>query len=139
MEMAHNSLFSAIDASASGLHAQRVRMNVISNNIANANTTRGPNGTCYKRQQVVFASVLDDQLGCRGVRVVGIVEDGREPKRIFNPDHPDAKDGYVLMPNVNIVEEMVDMISAERSYEANVMAIKAARGMALKALEIGRP
>jgi len=70
--------------------------------------------------------------------VAGILKDKRPPIKVFNPDHPDAKDGYVSMPDINMVEEMVDMISASRSYEANVMAIKAARGMALKALEIGR-
>ena len=137
--MTYDSLFSALETSATGLRAQRVRMNVISNNIANANTTRGPDGTCYKRQEVIFATILRGALAGRGVRVAGVVDDNGEPIKIFNPDHPDAKDGYVLMPNVSVVEEMVDMISAERSYEANVMALKAARGMALKALEIGRP
>jgi len=136
--MADHSLLSAIEISSTGLRAQRLRMNVIANNIANANTTRGPNGTCYKRQQVVFSALLDESLGGMGVSVGDVIEDKRPPIKIFNPDHPDAKDGYVSMPNINMVEEMVDMMSASRSYEANVMAIKAARGMAMKALEIGR-
>lgn len=136
--MALDNLFSAMEISSTGLRAQRIRMNVIANNIANASTTRGPNGKCYQRQQVVFSTVLDEESRGKGVSVSDVTNDRRAPLRIYNPQHPDAKNGYVDMPNVNVVEEMVDMISASRAHEANVMAIKAARGMAMKALEIGR-
>lgn len=136
--MALDSLFTAMNISSTGLRAQRIRMNIIADNIANADTTRGPKGTCYQRQEVVFSSVLDQARSGRGVAVSEVSLDKRPPVRLYNPDHPDAKGGYVEMPNVNVVEEMVDMMAASRSYEANVMAIKTARGMALKALEIGR-
>lgn len=141
-------MFGAIDAAASGLTAERLRMDVISNNIANVNTTRTAEGGPYRRQVVVFAprantsfgQVLAQQLeGGAGVRVVGIVKDNAPLKMVYDPSHPDANpDGYVAMPNVNIVAEMVDMITATRAYEANVTAVNAAKGMAMKALEIGR-
>lgn len=154
-------IFKSIDTSASGLTAQRLRMDIISNNIANVNTTRtsevGPDGEVlpYRRQiavfearQPVFADVLSKKLSKgkddadsvgNGVRVVGVTKDEEPFRMIYNPNHPDAnKDGYVLMPNVNIVTEMVDMISATRAYEANVTAINSAKNMAAKALEIGR-
>ena len=140
----------ALHISSSGLSAQRVRMNVISSNLANANTTRTLQGGPYKRKDVVFAaqqgsgpfqnmlkSQTDSTLS--EVRVVGIITDPRPPQLKYDPQHPDAnKQGYVTMPNVNIVEEMVNMISATRSYEASVAAINATKSMALKALEIGR-
>ena len=143
-------LFGSLHISASGLTAQRVRMNVISSNLANAHTTRTPEGGPYRRRDVVFATIpvpssfeeafrnaLDTTVA--GVRVVDIVTDGNSPKMIYNPNHPDADDsGYVALPNVNIVEEMVNMLAAARSYEANVTAIQATKGMALKALEIAR-
>ena len=142
-------MFGAIDAAASGLTAERLRMDVISNNIANVNTTRTAEGGPYRRQMVVFAprtgtspfgQVLAQQMdGGAGVRVVGIVKDNAPLKMVFDPNHPDANpDGYVAMPNVNIVSEMVDMITATRAYEANVTAVNAAKSMAMKALEIGR-
>lgn len=143
-------LFSSLDISASGLTAQRVRMNVIASNLANAHTTRTPEGGPYQRRDVVFETtpvsssfedvfrnVLDAPVA--EVRVIGIVTDQSEPKTIYSPNHPDADaSGYVALPNVNIVEEMVNMLAASRSYEANVTAIQAAKGMALKALEIAR-
>ncbi len=132
------SLWSSIDASASGLTAQRLRMEVISNNIANVNTTRTPEGGPYRRKVVLFAPILR----MKGVRVIGIVDDNTEknPLRLkYDPSHPDANEqGYVLMPNVNIVTEMVDMISATRAYQANVAAINAAKSMLQEALGIAR-
>jgi flagellar basal-body rod protein FlgC len=143
------SMFGGIDASASGLTAERLRMDVISNNIANVNTTRTAEGGPYRRQMVVFqprsddssfAQVLTHQVDAgAGVRVVGIIKDNSPLKKVYDPNHPDANtDGYVDMPNINIVSEMVDMITATRAYEANVTAVNAAKGMAIKALEIGK-
>lgn len=147
------SLFRSIDTSASGLTAQRLRMDVISNNIANVNTTRTPEGGAYRRQMVVFMPrnyhkprnpfqglPPQDKLVGTGVRVIGIVEDYSHPFRlVYDPSHPDAnKDGYVAYPNVNSVTEFVDMIDASRAYEANVTALNAAKSMMLKALEISK-
>lgn len=142
-------MFGAIDAAASGMTAERLRMDVISNNIANVNTTRTTEGGPYRRQMVMFeprsgqnsfSQVLSQQIDAgSGVRVTGIVKDGSPTRRVYDPTHPDAnKDGYVEMPNVNIVAEMVDMITATRAYEANVTSVNAAKSMAMKALEIGR-
>ncbi len=132
--------FSSIDISASGLFAQRVRLDAIANNIANVNTTRTDKGGPYKRQQVAFsahAGAFDPANA--GVKVDEIVESKDAPKVVHNPSHPDAdRDGNVQMPNINTVEEMVDMITATRAYEANVQAIAAAKTMHNKALEIGR-
>lgn len=146
-------VFKAFDVSASGLTAQRLRMDVISNNLANVNTTRTEAGTPYRRQNVIletrepqksFGEIFNKALSKskvigNGVRVVKIVEDTKPFQMVYNPDHPEAnEEGYVAMPNVNPVLEMVDMISATRAYEANVTALNAAKGMAMKALEIGR-
>ena len=146
------SMFGGIDASASGLTAERLRMDVISNNIANANTTRSLDGGPYHRSYVVFqprergqedfASTLrqklDGQAG-NGVRALSIEEDRTQGPLSYDPGHPDANaDGYVERPNVNIVQEMVDMITASRAYEANVTAINSAKGMAQNALNIGK-
>jgi flagellar basal-body rod protein FlgC len=142
-------MFGAIDAAASGMTAERLRMDVISNNIANVNTTRTNEGGPYRRQLVLFqprngqnsfSQVLSQQLDAGdGVRVTGIVKDDSPLRRVYDPTHPDANnDGYVDMPNVNIVAEMVDMITATRAYEANVTSVNAAKSMAMKALEIGR-
>jgi len=144
--------FSALDISSSGLTAQRLRMDTISQNIANANTTRTENGTPYRRKVVVFeeraqgrpfSDYLSEssrgKIAGNGVRVVNITEDQSEFKKVYEPGHPDAdKDGYVQMPNVDTITEMINMISATRSYEANVTAINATKSMALKALEIGK-
>lgn len=147
-------LFMGIDASASGLTAERLRMDVISNNIANANTTRTERGGAYHRKFVVFeprtrepksfeqnlmrAIGLTKQAG-EGVRAVSIMEDNTQGPLVYDPGHPDANaDGYVEKPNVNIVQEMVDMITAQRAYEANSTAINAAKAMATKAMEIGK-
>jgi len=142
-------LFQAIDASASGMTAERLRMDVISNNIANANTTRTAEGGPYRRQMVVFeprseqasfGQLLSQQMDTGdGVRVTGITKDTTPFKLMYDPNHPDAnKEGYVEMPNVTIVSEMVDMITASRAYEANVTAANAAKSMAMKALDIGK-
>lgn len=145
-------LFSAIDTSGSGLTAERLRMDIIANNIANVNTTRTAAGGPYQRQVPVFAArgmgysfagflqrSLQEPAAAGGVRVVDIRVDPSPFKFIYNPSHPDADErGYVALPNVNIVTEMADMITATRAYEANVTAINAAKGMALRALEIGR-
>ncbi len=145
-------LFNAFAISASGLTAERLRMDVISNNIANVNTTRTEDGGPYQRQRVVFEPrgeqlrflfphIFDKQKvnQFEGVKVTSIMPDGTPPRLMYDPGHPDAnKEGYVAMPNVNIVKEMVDMISATRAYEANVTAINSAKTMAVKALDIGK-
>lgn len=132
--------YSSIDISASGLFAQRVRLDAIANNIANVNTTRTAKGGPYQRQEVAFrahAGGFDEANG--GVEVDEVLESSDPPKVVHDPSHPDAdKDGNVKLPNINIVGEMVDMITATRAYEANVQAISAARTMVAKAIEIGR-
>lgn len=145
------SIFGSINISASGLTAERLRLDTISKNIANANTTRTSNGGPYRRQVVVFkaregegsfASHLNNVQGNqsgKGVEVVGIKQDASPLKRVYEPGHPDAdEEGYVLMPNVDIVTEMANMISASRGYEANVTAMNTTKSMAMKALELGR-
>jgi len=141
------SAFSSFDISASGMTAERLRMNVIAHNIANINTTRTEEGGPYKRREVIFEEVLADaqreldgligDVGA-GVRVVDVVRDTvTEGAKRYVPGHPDAdEDGMVMMPNVDPVMEMLDMINASRGYEANVMAISAAKQMILKALDI---
>ncbi len=131
-------LFTAMDISASGMRAQRTRMNVISSNIANAHTTRTAEGGPYQRRDVVFReNTFEQELS--SVDVEEIVTDPRQGNRIFEPDNPDAdENGYVTMPNVNMMEEMVNMIGATRAFEANTAAVKAQKDMALKALAIGR-
>ena len=142
--------FNSIQTSASGLSAQRLRMNLISGNLANVNTTRTHSGGPYRRKEAIFAAqpmnsefnkMLTDRLKNQtaGVRVDRIYEDPNPPIMKYDPSHPHANDkGYVAMPNINPMEEMVNMISATRGFEANVTALKAAKEMALKALEIGR-
>ncbi len=145
--MSDHSIMPAMTVSASALDAQSHRMRVIAANIANAQTTRDANGNVYRRRDVVFASELDRQVGSnrrnasglKGVRVARTVEDNTPLQRMYRPGHPDADDeGYVTMPNVNPMEEMVDLMVANRSYEANVAAMKTSRTIAQKALEIGR-
>lgn len=144
----------AINTSASALTAERLRMDVISNNIANASTTRTESGLPYRRQVVVFAANEpqsdfyrvwqrqlngDASLAGKGVKVVEIAQDNSPFRRVYDLNHPDAgEDGYVQMPNVNIVTEMVDMIAATRAYEANVTCLNASKSIVTKALEIGR-
>jgi flagellar basal-body rod protein FlgC len=141
-----------MNVSATGLTAERLRMDIISKNIANANTTRTIAGTPYRRQMVVFQEQGNENdfetmlrkaqgqgsIG-NGVEVSEIVEDQSDFKRVYNPGHPDADDeGYVLMPNVDVVVEMINLMTASRSYEANVTAMNSSKSMAMKALEIGR-
>lgn len=150
-------IFSSINIAASGLSAQRTRLDVISNNIANVDTTRTTEGGPFRRSRVIFRpkvqepywrspflpQKMDNGLG-KGVRIVEIDKDlDADPRLVYDPTHPDAiktgpQKGYVEMPNVNIVEEMVDMISASRSYEANVAVVNGSKSMFMKALEIGR-
>lgn len=145
--MTENSLMPALQVSASALDAQGHRMRVIAANIANAQTTKDARGNVYRRRDVIFASELDRKIGAgrrnpdnlRGVRVARTVEDHSPLRRVHRPGHPHADaDGFVAMPNVNPMEEMVDLMVANRSYEANVAAMKTSRSLALKALEIGK-
>ena len=141
--------FSSMDISASALTAERTRMNLISSNLANANSTRTAEGGPYRRKDAVFTATANEKgsfgaaLGkatdARRVEVTQINEDQRPPRLQYEPSHPDADaNGYVAYPNVNVVEEMADMITASRSYEANVTATQAAKSMALKTLELLR-
>ncbi len=145
------SMFDAMDISTSGLSAQRTRMKVISSNLANINTTRTPSGGPYRRKETIFAAMPTNKSflqeltsqekddGSRQVKVVGIVEDGRAPKLKYAPDHPDAnEEGYVEMPNVDMVEEVTNMMIAKRSFEANIASINATKNMIVRALEIGK-
>jgi len=139
-------IFGALRISASALTAQRLRMDIISSNVANAETTRTAAGGPYQRQQVVFvadAPGLDVtgrvQEPGQGVRVQAILADATPGQRVYDPSHPDADaDGFVIYPNVNLATEMTDMLSATRSYEANVTVFNALKNMALRAIDIGR-
>ncbi len=146
-------IFHTLDVAASGLTSERLRLDIIANNLANASTTRTPEGGPYIRQLAVVASRGPERSGPfatangsdpasavgSGVRVLGIARDPSPPVLKYDPSHPDAnEEGFVLLPNVNVVTEMVDLISATRAYEANVTALNAAKQMFLKALEIGR-
>ena len=150
------SMFGGIDAAASGLTAERLRMDVISNNIANVNSTRTVDGGPFKRKYVIFqpreaeknsfSAMLEGAMNKGGknrdgdgVRAIGIGTDDSMGKLVYDPGHPDANaDGYVELPNVDIVTEMVDMITASRAYEANVTTINAAKSMAQQALNISK-
>jgi flagellar basal-body rod protein FlgC len=144
-------LFDAIDVAGSGLAAERLRMDVTAGNLANAQTTQGANGQPYRRREVVlqeaqgsgqsFGSLLASASASpvNGVQVAGVVEDPSDPRRVYDPGHPDADaQGYVTLPNVNPVTEMVDLISASRSYEANVTAMQTAKQLFSKTLELLR-
>lgn len=143
------SFFKAMNISSSGLAAQRVRMNVLSSNLANANTTRTPEGGPYKREDVVFSAtnvsdfenMLDEDWGTelKKVQVVDIHKDTKAPRMVLDPSHPDANaEGYVAMPNIQTMTEMVNMIAATRAFEANTTALNSAKAMANTAIEIGR-
>lgn len=140
-------VFSAIEIGASGLSAQRTRMNTIASNLANAQTTRTAEGGPYKRVDPVFEAIALEKMrelspserSVSMVSVAQIVQDQRPGHMVFSPGHPDAnKDGYLEYPNVNIVEEMVNMITASRAYEAGVSSVEATQKMANSALELGR-
>ena len=143
------SLMTAIEVSASGLTAQRRRLEVLISNLVNANTTRPAGTEPYRRKDVVFTaaepqgsfeSAFGEAMGAvRGVEITEVVADRGEPVKRYEPGHPHAdKDGYVLYPNINALEEMVNILSATRSYEANVQAANAAKDMAVKTLDIVR-
>jgi flagellar basal-body rod protein FlgC len=146
------SLFGGLEISASGLTAERLRMDVTAENLANAQTTRGANGQPYRRKEVVLQSVpgqsaFGSQLSAAmgggvapgGVQVAGITEDQTNGKLVYDPSNPDANaQGYVRMPNVDTVTEMVDLIDAQRAYEANVTAMNASKQMFSKTLELLR-
>lgn len=148
-------LFDAIDVAGSGLSAERLRMDVVAGNLANAQTTQGADGQPYRRREVVlqeaesgqsFGDALSGAMGqtasapaASGVQVAGIVEDESPLRRVYDPGHPDADaQGYVSLPNVNPVTEMVDLISASRAYEANVTAMQTAKLMFTRTLELLR-
>lgn len=140
--------FDSVDVSASALSAERLRMNVISSNLANAQTTRTPEGGPYRRKDPVFEaqpvktfdSVLANELQpLHQVKVTDVVSDPGAPKMVYQPNHPDANEnGEVAYPNINTMEEMVNLITASRTYEANVTAINVTKNLMNKALEIGR-
>ncbi|MBO5468429.1 MAG: flagellar basal body rod protein FlgC [Lachnospiraceae bacterium] len=141
-------IFNAMNVSASGMTAQRTRMDIISENIANVNTTRDENGEVYKRKTVVFQensnasfdNILSNKLESyhpHGVKITSIVEDTSEGAMTYDPNHPDAdENGYVTLPNVNTVTEMTNLIDASRSYEANATAFNASKAIAAKGLEL---
>ena len=140
---------SAMKIGASGLTAQRLRMDTIASNLANIETTRTPEGGPYKRKDVMFTAELVQELAplredaladhVRRVAVTEVVEDQSPPTMVYNPNHPDANtEGYVAMPNINLMEEMVNLINATRSFEANIQSINAAKSMALRAIDLGR-
>ncbi|MBW1635832.1 MAG: flagellar basal body rod protein FlgC [Deltaproteobacteria bacterium] len=141
-------IFNTFQISSSALKANMIRLNTISSNLANVETTSTPEGGAYRKKSVYFKSMpmefqkhLDSHLknSVQGVEVTKIMADQTPFKKVYNPSHPDAgPDGYVEMPNINVLEEMVDMMSATRAYQANVTTIKSAKRMALKALEIGK-
>lgn len=134
------SMFKIFDVSGSGISAQSTRLNVIASNLANADSVTGPDGRAYKSRQVVFQTHLKDSAdpGAAGVRVANVIEDQTEGRKVFDPKHPLADDtGYVTMPNVNVVEEMVNMISASRSYQSNVEVMNTAKSLLAKTLTLG--
>ena len=142
--------FTGMRISSSGMTAQRMRMNTISSNIANINTTRSPEGGPYRRKDVVVEAMPDarsfgeiltsqPQRDLARVQVTDVISDTKAPLMKFEPNHPDAnEEGYVAYPNINLMEEMANMITATRAYEANISAMNATKDMALQALEIGR-
>jgi flagellar basal-body rod protein FlgC len=134
-------VLSATAITASALEAEKMRVDITSQNIANAHTTKGLDGKPYQRRVVAFESVLNEQMGqnLQGVRVSEIKRDQSPGEVLYNPEHPHAdEEGNVQMPNVNIAYEMVDMVTASRSYEANLAVVRNARQMANQALSIGR-
>lgn len=150
--MAFGNIFSATDIAASGMAAERLRMELAANNIANANSTRTAEGGPYRRQQVLFSAAMDQSLATgglrmsanpsgsfRGVDILGIQPDEAPFPRIYNPGHPDAgEDGFVEMPNVALPHELVDLMTAGRAYEANLKSLQAFRQMTEQALSLMR-
>ena len=142
------SILSSFDISGSGMTAQKYRLDIVSQNIANAQVTRTENGEAYRRKMVIlqssnvqtFRDVLNNEIGVRkqGVEVAAVVDDESALVPVYDPSHPDANaEGYVMYPNVNTAQEMIDAMGASRAYEANVTAFNATKSIAMKALEIG--
>ena len=133
-----------INSTTAALNAERIRIDVVGQNIANLNTTRGPDGNPYQRQQVVFETLFQQARDSAGaplqtLSVARIEKDQRPPKLVYEPGHPDANsDGMVALPNINMAEEMVDLIAASRTFEANLAVMKNARSMAIQELSIGK-
>lgn len=142
------SIFNSMQINASGLTLERLKMDTISTNIANVNTTRTEEGGPYKRKEVLFQESLINERNkltgqnkktSSGVKVIGIEEDTDDLKVVYNPEHPDAdEEGYVMMPNVNMVDEMIALINTQRTYEANVTALNTSKSILKKALEISK-
>jgi flagellar basal-body rod protein FlgC len=136
------SMFQIFNVSGSAVSAQSQRLNIVASNLANADTVAGPDGQAYKARQVVFQTALmgtGDNLGAAGVRVAQISEDPSEGRRVHDPKHPQADaEGYVTYSNVNTVEEMVNMISASRSYQNNIEVMSTAKNLLLKTLQLGQ-
>lgn len=133
------SLFNVFKISGSAMSAQAQRLNAVASNLANADSATSANGTPYKAKQVVFSAIPTESVDVSGVKVEKVVDDPSPPKIIYDPKHPMADEkGYVTMPNVNVTEEMVNMISASRSYQNNVETMNAAKNMLLKTLTIGQ-
>lgn len=138
------SLFSGMRISGSALNVERLRLNLIAENIANAETTRTPEGGPYRRQEVVLgpgspalAPGLPDETAAAGVHVAAVVRDPRPPRLVYDPAHPDANaEGYVAMPNVDVPAEIVDMMAATRAYEANALALQSQRRLQERSLEL---
>ena len=133
------SMFNIFNVSGSAASAQSQRLNVVASNLANADTVAGPDGQAYKARQVVFQTELMGQVGAAGVKVSTITEDPTQGRRVHDPKHPGADaEGYVTYSNVNPVEEMVNMISASRSYQNNVEVMNTAKSLLLKTLQMGQ-
>ncbi|HEX7634727.1 MAG TPA: flagellar basal body rod protein FlgC [Noviherbaspirillum sp.] len=133
------SLFNIFNVAGSAMSAQSQRLNVVSSNIANADSATSADGKTYRAKQVVFAAVPTSNAAAAGVKVQQVVEDASPLKKVYDPKHPQAdENGYVSMPNVNVVEEMVNMISASRSYQSNVETMNTAKNMLLKTLTLGQ-
>lgn len=133
------SLFNVFNISGSAMSAQSQRLNVVASNLANADSSTSVNGQPYKAKQVIFSAVPMNSPDANGVKVDQVIEDTSAPKMVYDPKHPQAdENGYVAMPNVNVTEEMVNMISASRAYQSNVDTMNAAKSMLLKTLTIGQ-
>lgn len=137
------SLFNLFDTAGSALHAQTIRLNTISSNLANANSASSSTGKTYRAREPVFSAIVDnfatEEGAVKGVRVMGIVESQKPLRQEYQPGNPLAnKDGYVFMPNVNVVEEMANMISASRSYQTNVEVMNTAKQMLMRTLSMGQ-
>jgi len=133
------SLFNIFNVAGSGMAAQSQRLNVVASNLANADSTTSANGQPYRAKQVVFAATSVDGSGAQGVRVTAVVDDNSPLRMVYDPKHPMADaQGYVAMPNVNVVDEMVNMISASRAYQNNVDVMNTSKTLLLKTLTIGQ-